>query len=82
MNDHLRIPPHSVDAEQAVLGGLMLDPRAFDRVADMLAPADFYRRDHQLIYRAVRQLAEKRKPCDAVTVGEVLLAQGHGEVIA
>lgn len=82
MSGNLRIPPHSVDAEQAVLGGLMLDPRAFDRVADMLAPADFYRRDHQLIYRAVRQLAEKRKPCDAVTVGEVLLAQGHGEVIA
>ena len=82
MNGNLRTPPHSVDAEQAVLGGLMLDPRAFDRVADMLAPADFYRRDHQLIYRAVRQLAEKRKPCDAVTVGEVLLAQGHGEVIA
>lgn len=82
MSAQPRIPPHSVDAEQAVLGGLMLDPRAFDRVADMLAPADFYRRDHQLIYRAVRQLAEKRKPCDAVTVGEVLLAQGHGEVIA
>lgn len=82
MSGNLRIPPHSVDAEQAVLGGLMLDPRAFDRVADMLAPADFYRRGHQLIFQAVRELAEKRRPCDAVTVADVLVAQGHGEEIA
>ena len=57
MIEHLRVPPQSVDAEQAVLGGLMLDPNAFDRVADQLTDADFYRRDHQLIFRAIRELS-------------------------
>ncbi|RYI07951.1 MAG: replicative DNA helicase, partial [Acetobacteraceae bacterium] len=47
--EHLRVPPQSIDAEQAVLGGLMLDPNAFDRVADALNEEDFYRRDHQLV---------------------------------
>lgn len=82
MSGNLRIPPHSVDAERSVLGGLMLDPRAFDRVADMLAPADFYRRDHQLIYQAISELAAKRKPCDAVTVGEWFDSQGLAEQVA
>ena len=67
--EQLRVPPQSVDAEQAVLGGLMLDPNAFDRVADQLTDADFYRRDHQLIYRAIAELAEKNRPFDAVTLG-------------
>ena len=52
--DSLRVPPHSVEAEQAVLGGLMLAPEAFDRVNEALTEKDFYRRDHQLIYRAIR----------------------------
>ena len=82
MSEHLRIPPQSVEAEQFVLGGLMLDGRAYDRVADLLAPADFYRRDHQLIYQAIVELASKRKPCDAVTVGDVLVGQGLGDEIA
>ena len=56
--DQLRLPPQSVEAEQAVLGGLMLAPDAFDRVSDQLSDSDFYRRDHQLIYRAIRELAE------------------------
>ena len=47
-------PPHSVEAEQAVLGGLMLAPEAYDRVNDQLTESDFYRRDHQMIYRAIR----------------------------
>lgn len=68
--DHLRLPPQSVEAEQAVLGGLMLAPDAIDRVADLLNEQDFYRRDHRLIYRAIRELSEKNKPFDAVTLGE------------
>jgi replicative DNA helicase len=56
--EQLRIPPQSVEAEQAVLGGLMLAPDAYDRVADILADSDFYRRDHQLIYRSIRELSE------------------------
>ena len=59
--EQLRVPPQSIEAEQAVLGGLMLDPSAFDRIADQLVDADFYRRDHQLIYRAIRELAEKSR---------------------
>ena len=80
--EQLRVPPQSVDAEQAVLGGLMLDANAFDRIADQLNDADFYRRDHQLIYRAIRELAEKNKPFDAVTLGEWFDSQGLGEQVA
>ena len=78
----LRVPPQSVDAEQAVLGGLMLDPNAFDRVADQLTETDFYRRDHQLIYRAIRELGEKNRPFDAVTLGEWFDSQGLAEQVA
>ncbi|WP_149193550.1 replicative DNA helicase [Luteimonas suaedae] len=79
--EQLRVPPQSVEAEQAVLGGLMLSPDAYDRIADMLVDNDFYRRDHQLIYRAIRELAEKNKPYDAVTLGEWFESQGFaGEV--
>ncbi|GAB2654201.1 replicative DNA helicase [Arenimonas aestuarii] len=68
--DALRLPPQSVEAEQAVLGGLMLAPDSLDRVGDFLTEHDFYRRDHRLIYRAIRDLSEKNKPFDAVTLGE------------
>ena len=80
--EQLRVPPQSVEAEQAVLGGLMLDPTAFDKVADQLNEDDFYRRDHQSIYRAIRELVEKSKPCDAVTVGEWFESQGLAELVA
>src|SRR5690554_6469001 len=79
--EQLRVPPQSVEAEQAVLGGLMLAPDAYDRIADMLVVEDFYRRDHQLIYRAIRDLAEGSRPCDVVTIGEWFESQGlSGEV--
>ncbi len=78
----LRMPPQSIEAEQAVIGGLMLDPRALDRVVDMLDPADFYRRDHQLIYRAIGELAERKRPYDAVTLGEWFDKHGKAELIA
>ena len=55
--DALRIPPNSIEAEQAVLGGLMLSTEAWDKVADRLREEDFYRRDHQLIFRAIGHLA-------------------------
>ena len=78
----LRLPPQSVEAEQAVLGGLMLAPEAFDRVSDLLGEHDFYRRDHQLIYRAIRELAERNRPFDAVTLGEWFESQGKAEEVA
>ena len=68
--DALRVPPQSVEAEQAVIGGLMLAPDSLDRVGDFLTAHDFYRRDQRLIYRAIRELSEKNKPFDAVTLGE------------
>ena len=80
--DQLRVPPQSVEAEQAVLGGLMLDPNAYDRIADQLNDNDFYRRDHQLIYRAIAELAQKSKPFDAVTLGEWFESMGLSEQVA
>jgi len=68
----LKVPPHSIEAEQSVLGGLMLDNNAWDRIADQLLEADFYRADHRLIFRAVRQLAERGSPFDMITLAEWL----------
>jgi replicative DNA helicase len=68
----LRIPPHSVEAEQAVLGGLMLDGTAWDSVADVLAVDDFYRADHRLIYTAAGAVTERGEPIDVVTLSEHL----------
>jgi replicative DNA helicase len=68
----LKVPPHSLQAEQAVLGGLMLDNSAWETVADLVSESDFYRHDHRLIFRAIEQLAEKNNPLDAVTLSEWL----------
>ena len=80
--EQLRVPPQSVEAEQAVLGGIMLAPDAYDVVADLVDESDFYRRDHQLIYRAIKELAEKNQPYDAVTMGEWFESQGLAEQVA
>ncbi|MBP6514175.1 MAG: replicative DNA helicase [Steroidobacteraceae bacterium] len=72
----IRKPPHSVEAEQAVLGGLMLDSSAWDAVADIVVADDFYRRDHRLIFEAIAHVAETRGPCDAVTISEHLEGKG------
>ncbi|MDR3386423.1 MAG: replicative DNA helicase [Rudaea sp.] len=79
--DALRVPPHSIDAEQAVLGGLMLDERAWERIADKLEESDFYRKDHRLIYRAIGELSNKNMPCDAVTLGEWFDSNGLAEMV-
>ncbi|MFZ1640612.1 MAG: replicative DNA helicase [Candidatus Contendobacter sp.] len=68
----LRAPPHSLEAEQSVLGGLMLDNATWDQVADRLDESDFYRNDHRLIFRAIRRLAENSKPFDLLTLAEWL----------
>ena len=57
----LRIPPHSLEAEQAVLGGLLLDNSTWDTVADRLLADDFYRRDHQLIFEAIAELSARQR---------------------
>ena len=75
----LKIPPHSVEAEQAVLGGLMLDNQAWDKIADRVADNDFYRHDHRLIFTALMDLARKDKPFDVVTVSDNLKSQNNLE---
>ncbi len=75
----LKIPPHSVEAEQAVLGGLMLDNRAWDQVADRVSEEDFYRPDHRTIFRAIRALADRDQPFDVVTLAEWLEPRGELE---
>ncbi len=72
----LRLPPHSVEAEQSVLGGLMLDAAAWDQIADRVIADDFYRNDHRLIFEAVAGLIERSQPCDAVTLSGHLEAKG------
>lgn len=72
----LRVPPHSIEAEQSVLGGLMLDNRAWDRIADKVSDNEFYRKDHRYIFAAVRDLSNESKPADAVTVAEHLESAG------
>lgn len=66
------VPPHSIEAEQGVLGGLMLDNQTWDLLADVLRPDDFYRREHRLIFTAIQTLAGTNTPFDVVTVAEAL----------
>jgi replicative DNA helicase len=73
------LPPHSVEAEQSLLGGLMLDQRAWDQIADVVAADDLYRADHRLIFSAVAALVERSQPPDAVTVSEHLQQLGQLE---
>ncbi len=70
--DQIKLPPHSVEAEQSVLGGLMLESAALDRISDLLTEEDFYRREHRLIYRQIVRMSEQAKPVDVITVAEAL----------
>jgi len=75
----LRVPPHSIEAEQSVLGGLLLDNQAWDRMGDLVSDGDFYRDEHRRIFRQIRNLLEKARPADVVTVAEALDAAGEGD---
>ena len=75
----LRIPPHSIEGESSVLGGLLLDNGAWDRVGDLLVDSDFYRHEHKLIYAAISSLINASKPADIITVFEHLQSQGKAE---
>ena len=77
----LRIPPHSIEAESSVLGGLLLDNGAWDRVGDLLTDSDFYRYEHRLIFASVGALINATKPADVITVFEQLQAQGKADEI-
>ena len=60
--ENLTVPPHSIDAEQAVLGGLLLAASAWDQVADILGEEDFYREDHRTVFRAISELHDQGRP--------------------
>lgn len=75
----LRLPPHSLEAEQSVLGGLLLDNNAWDRAGDLLTDSDFYRHEHRLIYAAIGAMVNSNKAADVVTVFEFLQRMGHAE---
>ncbi len=79
IEQRLKVPPSSVEAEQSLIGGLMLDKQAFDKVADIVAAADFYRKDHQLNFAAIAALTQDGQACDVVTVSEFLDARGELE---
>ncbi len=83
--DTVKVPPHSIEAEQSVLGGVMLDNRAWDIIADRVRENDFYRHDHRLIYSVIATLSKQNKPVDCLTVTELLkelreLENAGGEV--
>ncbi|MGZ9014328.1 MAG: DnaB-like helicase N-terminal domain-containing protein, partial [Burkholderiales bacterium] len=71
-----RVPPQSIEAEQSVLGGLLLDNSAWDRITDVVGAADFYRSDHRTIFAHIAQLIESNKPADMLTLSEALKNAG------
>ena len=75
----LKIPPHSIEAEQSTLGGLLLDNHAWDKIGDLLREEDFYRADHRLIWKHIARLIERGKPADVITVFESLDADKRAE---
>ncbi len=77
----LRIPPHSQEAESSVLGGLLLDNNSWDKVADLLVEADFYRYEHRLVFASISSLVNSNRPADVITVFEQMQSQGKSEEV-
>jgi len=77
----LKVPPHSLEAEQSVLGGLMLDNEAWDKVSELVVADDFYRKDHRTIFRYMHTLVESGNPIDLVTLSEALERENELELV-
>ncbi|HEY1058934.1 MAG TPA: replicative DNA helicase [Limnobacter sp.] len=75
----LRVPPHSLEAEQSVVGGLLLDNQAWDRIGDVIRADDFYRYDHRLIFEHIAKLIDNSRPADVITVYEALQSSGKAD---
>lgn len=75
--DQIKLPPHSIEAEQSVLGGLLLEASALEKVADLITEDDFYRHEHRLIYRQITRLGNQAQPVDVITVAEALELAGE-----
>ena len=76
-----KIPPQNIEAEQSVLGSLLIDKEAIIKVADIIRPDDFYKDAHRIIYEAVLELYEKREPIDVISLTNVLKAEGKLDTI-
>ncbi|MBF0264755.1 MAG: replicative DNA helicase [Gammaproteobacteria bacterium] len=70
--ENFKVPPHSIDAEQSILGGLLLSNDAWDNIVDIIAEHDFYRHDHRLIFQSIKKLIDKSQPCDVITLSDYL----------
>ncbi|MBS0307776.1 MAG: replicative DNA helicase [Proteobacteria bacterium] len=79
--DNLRVPPHSIESEQSVLGGLLLDNAAWDRIADIVHEEDFYRYDHRVVFQHIVKLINNSRPADVITVFEALTNSGKAEEV-
>jgi replicative DNA helicase len=77
----LRIPPHSIEAESSVLGGLLLDNHSWEAVSELLTDSDFYRYEHRLVFAAMATLINGNRPADVITVFELLQSQGKAESV-
>ena len=77
----LRVPPHSIEAEASVLGGLLLDNSAWDRIGDLVSAHDFYRADHRIIFEPIAKLIDGGRPADVVTVFESLQSLGRADEV-
>ncbi len=75
--EQIKLPPHSVEAEQSVLGGLLLESSAMDKISDLVMAEDFYRHEHRLIFSQIVRLTELSKPIDVITVAEALEIAGE-----
>ena len=75
--DDLKTPPHSLEAEQSVLGGLLLSADGWDAIAELVSDSDFYRSGHRLIFRQIAKLAEAVEPVDVITVADQLDVAAH-----
>jgi len=76
-----RVPPQSIEAEEAVLGGILLDNQAFERAGEILDDEDFYRESHRRIWRALVELDQRREPADVITVTECLKRRGDLDAV-
>jgi len=79
VQQNLKIPPNSIEAEQSILGGLMIDQEAWEKISDFIVESDFYRKDHQKIFSVISKLNQNGHPCDVVTVSEDLNKEGNLE---
>ena len=82
LDENLRkVPPQNLEAEASVLGGILLENDAINRVLEILAPEDFYRESHRKVFRAMIELSDRNEPVDLITLSDHLKAKGDLEAV-